>query len=88
MLLNSPEFPVAFLPAFLLLYFAVRGRTKNGALFLASLAFYFTTSGGLTVILILWVLSNFYRPLFLERTAGPRKRLYFSKGVLVAKLPY
>ena len=58
MLFSSPDFLFAFLPAFLAVYFAAPARLKNLVLMLASLFFYFTTSGQLTVILILSILVN------------------------------
>ena len=58
MLFSSPDFLFAFLPAFLAVYFAAPARLKNLVLMLASLFFYFTTSGQLTIILILSILVN------------------------------
>jgi alginate O-acetyltransferase complex protein AlgI len=58
MLFSSPDFLFGFLPVFLAVYFISPMRLKNLVLMLASLFFYFTTSGQLTVILILSIVVN------------------------------
>ncbi len=87
MLFSSPEFLFAFLPAFLAVYFAVPGRLKNAVLMLASLLFYFTTSGQLTVILVLSILVNWAvaRRMPLATPAG--SRAWLVAGLLLNLLP-
>jgi alginate O-acetyltransferase complex protein AlgI len=87
MLFSSPEFLFAFLPAFLILYFAVGQRSRNGVLFFASLLFYYTTSGELTAILVLSVLFNYYLSLKLQRAENGVRKAYLWSGVLINLLP-
>ena len=87
MLFSSPEFLFAFLPAFLLLYFATPQAGKNGVLFAASLLFYFTTSGELTVILILSVFVNYYLSLRLDVLCGRLRHIVFVAGLIVNLAP-
>jgi alginate O-acetyltransferase complex protein AlgI len=87
MLFSSPAFLFAFLPAFLVLYFAAPRASKNGLLFFASLFFYFTTSGELTAILVLSVFFNYYLSLRLETAPARLKKAYFCAGVMINIFP-
>ena len=87
MLFSSPEFLFAFLPAFLILYFAVGKRGRNGVLFFASLLFYYTTSGELTAILVLSVLFNYFLSLKLQTAENGVRKAYLWSGVLINLLP-
>ncbi len=90
MLFSSPDFLFAFLPAFLALYFAAPDRAKNAVLMLASLLFYFTTSGQLTLILILSILVNHAVARAIHRSdrVGSRAWLVFGLALNVVPLIY
>jgi len=68
------------LPIFLILYFASPFWLKNSLLFAASLFFYFTSSGALTLILVLSVIGNFFVARLIEGTSA--KRTWLVVGVL------
>lgn len=87
MLFSSPEFLFAFLPLFLLSYFLVPARARNLLLFIASLFFYFTTSGELTLILALSVVVNYWIALRLVAVGGKTKRMWFVLGVVANVAP-
>lgn len=87
MLFSSPEFLFAFLPAFLFLYAACPARFRNTLLFAASLFFYFTTSGELTLVLILSVAVNYYLALWLQRGPLRARKLILAAGILINLLP-
>jgi alginate O-acetyltransferase complex protein AlgI len=87
LLFSSPEFLFAFLPAFLALYFVLGPKFRNLVLFLASLFFYFTTSGELTVILALSVGVNYYLALGMERAISGLRRALLAAGVILNLAP-
>ena len=90
MLFTSPGFLFAFLPAFLVLYFAAPARLRNGVLMAASLLFYFTTSGELTAVLLASVAANYAVALRMARAgpAGGRGWLIFGVVLNLAPLLY
>ena len=87
MLFSSPDFLFAFLPAFLAVYFAVPARLKNLVLMLASLFFYFTTSGQLTLILILSILVNWALARRMARASASASRLWLVAGLVLNLAP-
>lgn len=82
MLFSSITFLYAFLPAVLLLYFAVPDRAKNYILLASSLFFYFCGEPVYTVLLIFSSLSDFLHSLYIEKHRGSRK----AKAALISSL--
>ena len=87
MLFSSPDFLFAFLPAFLAVYFTAPARLKNLVLMLASLFFYFTTSGQLTLILILSILLNWAIARRMPLATPLQSRLWLALGLALNLLP-
>jgi alginate O-acetyltransferase complex protein AlgI len=87
MLFSSPDFLFGFLPLFLLLYAIVGQKLRNLVLFLASLTFYFSTSGELTVILALSVVLNWALALQLARSERRTQAAWLVLGVVLNLLP-
>jgi alginate O-acetyltransferase complex protein AlgI len=87
MLFSAPDFLFGFLPIFLLAYTVVGPRLRNAVLFLASLLFYFSTSGEMTIVLALSVLINWALAIVLANEQGGRRRFWLVSGILINLLP-
>jgi alginate O-acetyltransferase complex protein AlgI len=87
MLFSSPDFLFGFLPLFLLLYAVAGPKLRNLVLFLASLMFYFATSGELTIILVLSVVLNWALSLQLARSERRTRTAWLVVGVVLNLLP-
>ena len=84
MVFSSIPFLYYFLPAVLILYFAVPRGLRNFVLFAASLLFYAWGEPRCIFLMLLQILAGFLSGLFLERTAGTRKaRPVFAVSVLI-----
>ena len=87
MLFSSPEFLFAFLPLFLLIYFAVPRTAKNPVLLIAGIFFYFTTSGELTSILILSILFNYVIALSIADATERKRKILLIFAVVINIVP-
>ena len=87
MLFTSPDFLFAFLPAFLLCYFAAPAGWRNAVLLAASLLFYFVTAGALTVVLLLSIVVNHAVAHRIARADGAARRAWLGTGVALNLLP-
>ena len=72
MLFSSAGFLYYFLPAVLVLYFAVPGRLKNFALLLSSLAFYFYGEPVYCILLLVSSLTGYLHGIWIGKTRGKR----------------
>ena len=91
MLFNSPDFLFFFLPIFLAFYYILGRAFSNSILLIASLAFYFVTSGELTFILLLSVVFNWALSLRLvqvKKQSGRHWLLIIGLVVNIAPLLY
>jgi alginate O-acetyltransferase complex protein AlgI len=87
MLFTSPSFLFAFMPLVLLAH-ALAGRSlRNLLLLAASLLFYFTFSGPLTLVLLLSILVNWALARHLPRVHGARRARALAAGILANLLP-
>lgn len=87
MLFSSPAFLFAFLPGFLLAYFITPSKLRNLLLLTASLLFYFSSSGQMTLWLILSILLNYLLGRAIARLRGSSRKLVLAAGVALNLLP-
>ncbi len=87
MLFTSPDFLFAFLPAFLVVYFLAPGAWRNAVLLIASLLFYFVTSGALTLILVLSIVTNHLLAANIARLAGKARKACLLAGIVLNVAP-
>ena len=84
MVFSSVTFLFYFLPAVLIIYFAVRKELKNIVLLLASLLFYTWGEGMFVLVLILDILLNYLMALFIDRSRNDKSRkLILSLAVIL-----
>ena len=87
MLFSSITFLYYFLPATVLLYFAVPGRFKNAVLLLASLIFYFAGEPIYSLLLIASSLSGYFHGLIIEKYRGTNlSKIALASSVTVSIL--
>ena len=84
MVFSSLPFLYYFLPAALILYFAVPGFLKNGALLLISLAFYGWGEPKYVLLMVFTILSGYFFGLIIEKYRGRQaSRLFLLFSVIV-----
>jgi alginate O-acetyltransferase complex protein AlgI len=87
MVFTSPSFLFFFLPVFLAVYYLLPAKLRNVFILLASLAFIFSSSGGLILILLFVILSSFIFSQLIEQAEGARRLAFLSTGVALNLLP-
>lgn len=91
MLFSSITFLYYFLPAALVLYFAVPGRFQNAILLLVSLVFYAWGEPKYVILMLISILTGFFAGLLIEGSAGRRRAkqtLVLATGIHLGLLAF
>ena len=87
MLFSSPAFLFGFLPIFLLVYFSMPIKARNGVILIASLLFYFIDGGFFTILLCGSIAFNFWVAILIYRSSGYVKKLLVAIGITGNLIP-
>lgn len=85
MVFSSLSFLFVFLPVFLVCYYLIKDRYKNGLLFIGSLVFYGFGEPSFLLLMLFSLIVNFFSGIFLENLCEKkyRKRLLFLCTLLL-----
>lgn len=83
MIFSSHIFLLYFLPAFLLVYFLVPARWRNGVLLVASILFYAWGAPDFILILLASTVANFYLVRAMYKARRPSLRKLFCTLAIV-----
>lgn len=84
---SSPAFIFCFLPIFLAMYFSAPARFRNGVILVASLLFYFTDGGALTIILCGSIVVNYLMALYFCKATGLARKWALVVGIAANMVP-
>jgi len=87
MVFSSPAFIFGFLPVFLVVYFGTPERFRNGVILVASLLFYYTDAGALSVILCGSIVVNYLIALYFSKSSGLTRKVALTAGIAANLVP-
>ncbi|MGZ8157384.1 MAG: MBOAT family O-acyltransferase [Methylobacter sp.] len=87
MAFSSPAFIFGFLPIFMTVYFATPSRFRNAVILVASLLFYFTDGGTLTIILSGSIIVNYLAALYICKSSGFARKSALTIGIVANLIP-
>lgn len=87
MVFSSPAFIFGFLPLFLTIYYLTPIKYRNGIILFASLLFYFTDGGGLTIILCGSIAANYIIAFNFKKINDSLKKILLVVGICANLIP-